>query len=255
MERLGRHGTRLKELRRRVRDRRPGEVVVDGLRLVADLVRWGVPLRELYVAAPAVDRAARDGLLAAADRAWEVPGDLFGQLAPTKNPQGVLAIVDQPEVPEWPASEGLAVYLEGVQEPGNVGAIIRSAAALGAAAVMLSPGCADPFGWSAVRASAGAVLRFPVVRIDGPGGMVAAVAAAGGETWASGTTGTPVAAWRPQRPTVLLLGCEGSGLTPGIRAMADNEVTIPLDNHIESLNVAVAAGVLLEAYRRLHAVP
>jgi TrmH family RNA methyltransferase len=251
MEQLGRHGRRLKELRGRVRDRTPGEVVVDGRRLIADVVRWGVPLRELYVAARVVDEVAVEGLVAAAEHAWEVPDEAFRQLAPTRNPQGVLAIVDEPPTAQWSAESGLAVYLDGVQEPGNVGAVIRSAAALGAAAVVLSEGCGDPFHWAAVRASAGAALHFPVVRNRRLEPVAAAVRAGGGEIWASGGGGTPVTAWRPRQPTLLLLGCEGRGLGPHSRAKADGEVTIPLDNQIESLNVAVAAGVLLEAYRRI----
>jgi len=253
MERLGRHGTRLRDLRQRVRERRPGEVVVDGRRLIADLVRWRVPLPELYVATGAIEAAVREGLVAAAGNAWEVPDGVFHQLAPTHSPQGVLAIVGEPEPKEWAAEGGIAVYLDGVQEPGNVGAIIRSAAALGAAAVLLSPGCADPFHWSAVRASAGNALRFPIVRTVSLVPVVSTVHAAGGETWASGDGGTQLSTWRPRQPTVLLLGSEGRGLGPESRAMADGEVTIPLDNDVESLNVAVAAGVLLEWYRRQRA--
>ncbi len=161
MERLGRNSTRLKELRARVRERRPGEVVVDGRRLVTDLVRWGVPLLELYLAAgsesdPATVRVALG--------VWQVEASVFEGLAPTRHPQGVLAVVPEPPSRRWPGASGVAVFLEGLQDPGNLGAIVRSAAGLGAAAVLLSEGCADPFHPAAVRGSAGGVFRVALER-------------------------------------------------------------------------------------------
>jgi TrmH family RNA methyltransferase len=75
------------------------------------------------------------------------------------------------------------------------------------------------------------------------------VRGSGGEVWATGSAGAPCAGWSPRRPTLLLIGAEGGGLEPGVRAAADGTVTIPLSRGVESLNVAVAAGILLERLR------
>jgi TrmH family RNA methyltransferase len=246
MERLGRNSVRLKELRARVRERRPGEVVVDGRRLVSDLVRWGVPLLELYVAAgtepdPAMVRAALG--------VWQVEASVFEGLAPTRHPQGVLAVVGEPSGRPWPASSGVAVFLEGLQDPGNLGAIVRSAAALGAAAVLLSEGCADPFHPAAVRGSAGGVFRVALERNAHVVRAVERVRAKGGSAWAADPAGSPLAGWRPRRPVLLLLGAEGAGLSAAATQAVDGRVAIPLERDVESLNVAVAAGILLHHLR------
>jgi len=246
---LGRRSEQLRSLRRRVRSRGEGEVIVDGRRLVTDLVRWGVPIRELYLSADLVGEPSLEGLVRCADRAWTVPEAAFAQVSPTRHPQGVLAIVDEPRPQPWSGRSGVALYLDRVQDPGNVGSVLRSAAALSAEAVLLSPGCADPFRPAAVRGSAGAVFRVPVERdVD----VVEAADRARrgeGEVWATGADGVTTTAWRPRRPLLLLLGAEGEGLCEAAEATAGGRVTIPLTGGVESLNVAVAAGILLERLR------
>jgi TrmH family RNA methyltransferase len=246
MEFLGRGNTRVKDLRRRVRDRRPGEVIVDGPRILADLVRWEAPIRELYVA----EGVDLDGpVLAAAEQIWRVGDSVLAEVAPTRHPQGVLAVVDEPSWAPWDAESGVALWLDGVQDPGNLGAIVRAAAGLGATGVLLSPRCADPFGPLAVRGSAGAVFRIPVER-EAPGlRAVELVRAHDGEVWATGVEGTAVTEWRPHEPVLLLLGAEGKGLSAEAAAFADGTVAIPLERDIDSLNVAVAAGILLHHLR------
>jgi TrmH family RNA methyltransferase len=221
-------------------------VIVDGRRLVADLVRWGVQIRELYVAA-GVD--VEPTTIHAADSCWELEPSVFGGIAPTKNPQGVLAVADEPRLRPWSAHRGVAVYLEGVQEPGNLGAVARCVAAMGGEAVLLSPGCADPYHWATVRASAGGVFRIPMDRDTELGPVARQMRDRGGEVWAAGTEGESVIGWRPARPTLLMVGAEGAGLSPDALDLADGVVAIPLDREIDSLNVAVAAGILLQHLR------
>ncbi len=246
MEQLGKHSARVKELRRRVRDRRPGEVVVDGRRLIADLIRWGVPLRELYLEAGVEPDPE---VVSAAAAVWEVDRKTLSEISPTRHPQGVLGVVEEPPSPPWPGTRGAALYLDGIQDPGNVGAIIRCAAALGANAVLLSPGCVDPFHHASVRGSAGAVFRLPVNRNVPVARVAERMGETGGEVWAAGPGGIPIDRWHPSEPTVLLLGAEGAGLSSEARTFAGGEVTIPLSGEIESLNVAVAAGILLQHLR------
>lgn len=249
IERLGRHGARVKDLRRRIKHRRGGEVIVDGRRLVDDLVRWGVAIPELYLSPEVAATPESSGLRSAAGAVYEIEASVLADLAPTRTSQGVLAIAEEPRWPQWNAASGVALWLDRIQDPGNLGAIVRAAAGLGAAVVQLSPDCTDPFGPGAVRGSAGAVFRIPLER-----GLVAEKAAArvrekGGEIWATGAGGRPVAGWKPVEPCLLMLGAEGVGLSAEARDIADGELTIPLANEVESLNVAVAAGILLQHLR------
>jgi TrmH family RNA methyltransferase len=248
--RLGRHGRRLKDLRKRVQERREGEVVIDGRRLVSDLVRWGVPIRELYLMSGMSEDFEVVGWRQSAEAVFELEASVFADIAPTRSPQGVLAIAEEPQSPDWSAEDGVALWLDRIQDPGNVGAIVRSAAGLGAEAVLLSPGCADPFGASAVRGSAGAVFRIPVVRDVGRAGVMVAVREGGGEVWATDSLGEKLDEWRPSKPCLLLLGAEGVGLDPDIAQLADGTVAIPMSRGVESLNVAVATGILLQHLRR-----
>jgi TrmH family RNA methyltransferase len=243
MERLGKNHPRVRDLRRRVRDRRSGEVIVDGPRLIADLIRWRVMIRELYLA----DDTDPDPLFAAsAEQVWLLDRSVFDGIAPTRHPQGMLAVADEPGSVAWDPGSGTAVYLDGLQDPGNVGAIIRTAAALGSDAVLLSKGCADAFLPSAVRASAGAVFRIPLERGVDAVDAARRVVQRGGGVWATGGDGVPVDRWRPDAPTLILLGSEGSGLGDVAIGVSNGLVTIPLERGVDSLNVAVAAAILLK---------
>ena len=246
MEQLGKHSARVKELRRRVRDRRPGEVVVDGRRLVADLIRWGVPLRELYLEA---GLEPDPEIVSAAGSVWALDGKVLSDISPTRHPQGVLAVVDEPTLKPWSGASGVALYLDGIQDPGNVGAIVRCAAALGGSTVLLSPQSSDPFHPASVRGSAGAVFRLPVERDIPLTDAVERVALGCGEVWASGTSGHPIDAWRPTEPVLLLLGAEGAGISGPAMEASHGTVVVPLEREVESLNVAVAAGILLQHLR------
>lgn len=249
MEMLGKHGRRVKDLRRRVRSRPAGEVIVDGRRLVSDLVRWKIPIRELYLTPDDSEKPEVAPWISAATIVGLLEPQVLEDVAPTRHPQGVLAVVGEPFFQTWDAVAGSAVWLDSVQDPGNVGAVIRAAAGLGAAAVLLSPDCADPFGTQAVRGSAGAVLRLPVERKVDAADAVARVRGGGGEIWAAGSGGRPVAGWRPAEPCLLMVGSEGAGLSPEAASHADGEVTIPIDCELDSLNLAVAVGILLQHLR------
>ncbi len=249
IERLGRHGSRIKDLRRWVKNRRDGEVVVDGRRLLADLVRWDIGIEKLFLTPALINQAEAAPWIAASKATFELEESVLADIAPTRSPQGVLALVEEPRWPKWSANRGVALWLDRVQDPGNLGAIVRSAAGLGAAAVLLSPDCADPFGAGAVRGSAGAVFRIPIERGIAADLAVERVRENSGEVWATGGSGRPLADWRPVEPCLLLLGAEGAGLSKGARDHAEGEVTIGLAREVESLNVAVAAGVLLHHFR------
>lgn len=249
LERLGRHSERLKRLRRRLSERVRGEVIVDGSKLLDDLVGWGVPIRELYLDEQTVGADRAEVWLSAAERSFVVERRLLESLAPTRHPQGVLAVAAEPDLPRWSGQGGCAVYLDRIQDPGNVGAVVRAAAGLGIAAVLLSPGCADPHGSAAVRGSAAAVFRVSVETAVEPSEAIQRVRGHGGEVWATGADGLAVERWCPRRPVLVLLGSEGAGLGPALVDLADGVVSVPLERGVESLNVAVAAGIIFQRAR------
>ena len=175
---------------------------------------------------------------------------MFRSISHTVTPQGVIAIA---KVREWTADEAIAiarkqrwplVVLDRVQDPGNVGAICRTAAAAGAPALALLEGCADPYGAKSVRASAGNVFRLTVARAvwDDLAGLDGFGAAAAG--------GAPLAEAPIENAGMIVLGSEAHGLSRDNLKL----VTVPLGGGVESLNVAAAAALLLfEVRRRLAA--
>jgi RNA methyltransferase, TrmH family len=136
--------------------------------------------------------------------------------------------------------EPVSLSLWRVADPGNLGTILRSADAFGAS-VALSPGCADPTGPKAVRASAGAVFRVPIAQFDDPTGRRIALVSEGGRKLADLEPGVPV---------TYVLGAEREGLPAEIVAACEESATIPLAPEAESLNVAVAAAIALYEHRR-----
>ena len=184
-----------------------------------------------------------------------MPDAVFDAASPVQQPSGVIAIAafrprDLDDV--LAAQPPLVVMLDGVQDPGNVGAIVRAAEGCGATGVIAGARCAHPFGWKALRGSMGSAFRLPVavrvklsdaiVRMQGQGMRVLATVP---------RDGTPIADADLRRPTAFLLGGEGAGLSPQLVAAADQRVTIPMKGPVESLNVAIAASLLLyEASRQ-----
>ena len=249
LARPGRHSAVLARLRRIARGAEPGVTAVDGARLVLDLLDRGVPVEALFTTPEHAEALSARGWLDAGERqarVYLVDDDALSKVAPTTTPQGLLAVVRVPQHRLEPA--GVAVYLDRVQDPGNVGAVIRSAAAFGATGVACSPGCASPFSWRSLRASAGHALLLPVQAGAEFAPLADAFAAVGGEiAAASERGGTPLGQWQPRRPLLLVAGNEGQGVAPEIVARCDRTVTIPTSPAVESLNVTVAASVILAA--------
>jgi TrmH family RNA methyltransferase len=244
---LGRHNPRVARLRKLIRREEPELTVVDGLKLVADLADSGIPIVELFSVEshlatlrshPAVRHVLEGG------RGFLLDPATMAHLAPTRQTQGLLAVVAAPAAHVRP--EGVVLYLDRVQDPGNVGSVIRCAAAFGASGVACSRGCADPFSPRAVRASAGHALLLPVHPEADLRPLAEAFNRAGGEVvGAVSSGGTPLREWRPRRPVLLVLGNEGQGLAEEVSAACARQVTVPLAGRVESLNVGVTAGVIL----------
>jgi TrmH family RNA methyltransferase len=178
-------------------------------------------------------------------------GPQLESVTATKTPQGIVAVVAVPpdaSSDRLPASfSGHILVCEHVQDPGNVGTLIRSAAALGFGGVILSDKAADPFGPKAVQASAGSVLSIWTRRTAGYIRLVAELKTKGYRVAAADVRGDETSSWSsPARPTVLALGSEGAGLSDELLGLADVRFRIPIDGRkVESLNVAVAGAIAM----------
>ena len=175
----------------------------------------------------------------------------FASAAETESPQGALAIGQIPDR-SFAAFAGLPSFtvlvLDAVQDPGNVGTIVRTAAALGATATVALPGTVDLWNAKVVRSGMGTHFFHPAFHATAES-LETFLAASGAELWGADAKGELVDARpRPAR-LVLAVGNEGSGLTATIRQRADALVALPIARDVESLNVAVAAGILLHALR------
>jgi TrmH family RNA methyltransferase len=182
--------------------------------------------------------------------ARRLSGSQFGSIVASNTPQGVAAVVSIPDYvcePVLPARPGSRLLLlEHLQDPGNVGTLIRTAAAFGYQGMILSDRCADPFSPKAVQASAGAVLSLWIRRTEHYLGLVKELKAGGCSVIAADLGGTPLSACPMKTPHLLLLGNEGAGLSETLLTLADIAVRIPIDKQsVESLNVAISGAIFM----------
>jgi len=223
---------------------------VEGQQLVGFGVEAGWPLHTLVLADNTKATAHINTLQAAAHSTLVVPQHVMEKLTTKGNPQGVLGVFQQ-QPQQLPAKpQGVWVVLESVRDPGNLGTIIRTADAAGASGVILAGTCTDVWAPEAVRATMGSIFHLPVVPTS--------VEALLGWKKQTGITlvGTHLKATQnfrqplTQRPLALCMGTEQSGLSEALTAACDATVKIPMAGKAESLNLAIATGVML--YRLLH---
>ncbi|NOT08236.1 MAG: RNA methyltransferase [Gemmatimonadales bacterium] len=247
--------TLIRDLRlKRGRERR-GLALAEGIRLVEEALAARMAIRHV-LSGPALETTPRGrtlkAALAAAGYAIEtVPEKEFMTLAATDEPQGILAVI---EPKQWtlddlhPGPRSPLLVLDAVQDPGNVGTMVRTAFALGAAGVIALPGTAELTNPKTLRATMGGAFRLPYLSLDEAAfrnwardkGVKVLIAAAGG---------TAVAGFRGAILAVVV-GNEGAGVRPSLDGWADGRVGIPIRDGAESLNVGVAAGILLHEVTR-----
>jgi TrmH family RNA methyltransferase len=211
----------IKRLRDAIREH-ADEIVIEGPKAVADATAQGWKAIAVF------------------HRGEEVSPEIFDQLAETKTSQGVLALFERPRVEPaalFARRDSIVVALDAVQDPGNVGTIVRLAAAFDAGGVALLPGCADAFGPKAIRASAGAILSVPVAAVS-----AADLLASGLSLFAAAGDGQAIDP--PASGAILIFGNEGSGVSAELRAAA-TPIAIATSGRVESLNVAASAAILL----------
>lgn len=252
-----RHHPIVKEFREAARG--GAVILLDGWHLITEAVNAGVALETLAVCGPATagEQGVIDRALRAHARVVEVSGAVLNALSPVNSPTGVVATARKPLADAaalLTPAPALVLAGLGIQDPGNAGAVIRSAAAAGATGVMVDDATADPWGWKALRASMGSVFHLPVIRTRAPMSLLTEWKASGLAVVAAVPRGgVPMYDVDLARPVAVLIGGEGPGLAADVLATADARVTIPMDGAIESLNAAVAAAVILYEARRQRA--
>jgi RNA methyltransferase, TrmH family len=254
---------RLRLLADRKHRRREHAFVVQGIQPVWQATEAGAEIETLIVAPELLRRAGATAMVAAQESAGvpvaRLSAELFSRLADRDGPSGLAAIVKSKplglgDLAVWPDSLFVALHEPG--NPGNVGTIIRTASATGTAGVILIGASADPYDPVAVKASMGALFTVPVAHCESAGDCLR-WAGERGLTVAAASGRADTSCWQADwpLPVALLLGSEGAGLPDDVIEAADLQVAIPMTGTAESLNLAVAAGVLLYEIRRRTGLP
>ena len=249
---------RLKDIRR-LRKCKGDRAVLEGPHLIREALESGVELESVLVSPEFRQSAEGAALVARLPEPLEVAPALLRELADADAPQGVLAVASLPRggVSVLPiAARGLYVFVDRLQEPGNLGALVRVAEATGVAGIALSPGCVHPNHPRALRASAGSLLRVAVARGVEAGDLRNRLQPLA-PPWAALVPrgGSSLFEVELELPLVVALGGEGSGLSPEVARGTDLELTIPVEGRVESLNSTVAAALALYEVRRRSSLP
>ena len=238
-------------------DGQPPPLGLEGPHLVEEALRSKLLIEALLVADSAERHLTRlRKLLPPGALVLRTSDRLFTATAGTESPQGLAALVTAPAwtLDDLLGTNALVVAIAGVQDPGNVGTIVRTAEAFGATGLIACRGSAHPFAPKSLRASAGSALRLPLIAGLAPERALSDLQAHGLRQCAASLSGDcPPQHAGFSRPTALWIGSEAAGLPPEIEAAADARIRIPIAPAVESLNAAMAAAVILyEASRQRH---
>jgi TrmH family RNA methyltransferase len=257
----GRHNALIKLVRRafaRGELTPEGECAVEGMRIIEEAIRSGLHLRAVLFSRSGQARAERL-LPQLADRVETLllPDKLFTGVVPSETPQGVAALVQvknfvlEDLLGAGNHDSALVVAVAGVQDPGNLGTILRSAEAFGASGVLLGENTVSAYNSKVVRASAGSIFRIPLAKQELKTALPALRQRGLRLLATSSHKGTAVNGAQLTIPMALLVGSEGTGLAREIMAQVDDIVAIPHSPKVESLNAGVAASIVLyEAARQ-----
>ena len=233
---------------------REGCVLVEGVRAAGEALASGVAVR-FVVCSPALTRSSAGEALLAELEARRMTPDWVGEremaaTSATASPQGILLVCEEPSImleATTVAGDARFLVLDGIQDPGNLGTLVRTARAFGLDAVIALDGTVDPWNARVVRASAGSVFRIPVVRA--PWSDVG-VWAAGAQVIVADAGGRDAAALPVTPPWMLVVGNEGAGVRAEIREVASAWAAVPMEGAADSLNAAVAGAIVLYALTR-----
>ena len=221
--------------------------ITEGLRLCRDVAQSGGGIRTAFMTESFVEDFGADADLIAAvsAHAFTVSDGIMQHLSDTDSPQGVLCVCQKPDFSALPQRAGRFVVLENVGDPANLGAIARTAEALGVDGLLVSGGC-DVYHPKALRASMGALLRLPVYEAE-MAHILTHLHALGVTTHAAVVYDADCAVTKVSfdRACAVIIGNEANGITPQTAAACNNRITIPMAGRAESLNAAAAACILI----------
>ncbi len=226
--------------------------LIEGIKMVEEALRDDLGVKMVVASPPLVQHHGKGVLKLAESRGVDVlwiTERLMDMLSENKTPQPVMAEVEMKHYSEeelFAHRSRLVIIVHQLQDPGNLGTIIRTAEAVSASGLVITPKTVDPFNAKAVRASMGSILRMPVVPIDDISSFIGKAREKGFQTLATTLHGdrTPFDV-DLTKPSAVLFGREGAGLSPEIMADIDLRIRIPMAATIDSLNVATAAAVIL----------
>ena len=257
----------IRELKKRAARETLGLTFIEGQRLVGEAFSASpqVGIKAVYVS----ESYARGGSFTRTEKAaserdirlFMLPDGVFADISDTMNPQGLLAVIETryrtlEELARRGARRRLVLILDRVSDPGNAGAMLRTAGAAAFTGAILSEGCVDAYSPKVLRASMGAVFRVPVMRGAGAGESAAGLKRMGFTVYASSAArgGRELDCFRAELgegDAALIIGSEAAGIGEAALGLCDGVLTIPMDAGTESLNAGVAAGILMyEFYRR-----
>lgn len=226
--------------------RKAGETLLDGAHLLAAALDAGLTPKALVVSESGQRKPELVRLL---QRAFGVPvlglpDALFAHVSPVDTPSGLLTLIDTPQTEAPPCFAGSVLLLESVQDAGNLGTILRTAAAAGISHALLTEGCAQAWSPRVLRAGMGAHFAMEIVERVEAGEMVSRF---GGQVLATGLGHGARSIFELDlgSPVMWLFGAEGSGLSEEVQQLATVRVSIPMPGHVESLNVAAAAAICM----------
>ena len=238
----------LKKLSENARERRAeGKTLLDGVHLIESYCEvFGDP--ELVIIPEGKSSAEANALMQQLEHVntMMLPTLMFAELTPVASSTGILALVRTSQI-EPPDTVNFALMLEDIQDPGNLGSMLRTALGAGVEAVYLSKGCTDAWSPKALRGGQGAQFLLPI--FEGVN-IVEAVQSFAGKSYATTLQGESLYAQDLSQPTAFIIGNEGAGLSAKVVQAATHQISIPMHQNLESLNAAAAAAVCLFERKR-----
>jgi len=225
------------------------DIVIEGRRLIEQLIDDGIPIKRLYIQADKYDTFT--SIINKNIETYILSERQANQLAETQHSQGIFAQITFKTKPILKYNK--LIYLNAISDPGNLGTILRTASGFGIDGVILDKDCCDLKNSKVIRASMGAVFTVPIFKVSD---TINGVPTIGADTWLAGrketiiastiSGGTPLSDFRfPSTPYIVVIGSEAHGVSPSLTKYIQKQIYIPMQNHMESLNVAVIAGILM----------
>ncbi len=236
----------MRSLQSRSRNRKKDKAfVAEGVRLIEEALNAHWPCKLILYDATLSDRGqalVKSKSIPEDTEIAEIPPELMVEISDTETPQGILAVLEQ-EALRLPVSPTFLIIADQIRDPGNMGTLLRTAEAFGADGVLLAPGTVDVFSPKVVRAGMGAHFHLPIRHMPWP--LIKKTVEMLPVFVADASQGIPMWEANLQQPCVLLIGGEAFGASPEGIALSTNPITIPMPGPAESLNAAIAAGILM----------